>query len=73
MGPNYYTYIHSKQLCGMLIGNRGAAEYEALIDRPSTGTRLIGVASFGNSIIIAAALLGNIGAWAALRARRNAR
>ena len=72
MGPWYYTYLDSGQLCGMLLGNRGAAEYEALLGHPSTGTRLIGVASFGNCIIIAAAFLGNLGAWAARRARRKA-
>ncbi len=73
MAPNYFTYIDSNQLCGMLVGNRGAAEYEGLIGKKSTGTRLIGVASFGNCIIIIAAILGNVGAWAALRARRKAR
>jgi hypothetical protein len=60
MGPRYYTYIDSKQLCGMLVGNRGAADYEALLARPGMGTRLIGVASFGNGIIILAAILGNV-------------
>jgi hypothetical protein len=73
MAPNYFTYIDSGQLCGMLVGNRGAAEYEALLGQRSTGSRMIGVASFGNCIIIAAALLGNLGAWAAMRARRKAR
>ncbi len=72
MGPRYYTYIDSKQLCGMLVGNRGAADYEALLARPGMGTRLIGVASFGNGIIILAAILGNVGMWAAARRRRRA-
>jgi len=73
MGPRYYTYLDSGQLCGMLVGNRGAAEYEAMIGHPSTGSRLIAVASFGNCIVIAAAILGNVGAWAALRSRRKRR
>ena len=73
MAPNYYTFIDSGQLCGMLIGNRGSSEYEALIGRPGLGTKLIMVASFGNGIIILAALLGNIGAWAGARGRRRAR
>lgn len=72
MAPNYYTFIDSGQLCGMLVGNRGAAEYEALLDRPGLGTRLIMVASFGNAVIILAALLGNVGMWAAARKRRKA-
>lgn len=73
MAPSYFTYIDSGQLCGMLVGNRGAAEYEDLIGHPDTGSRLIGVASFGNCFIIAAALLGNLGAWAAMRAGRKGR
>jgi len=72
MAPNYYTYIDSKQLSGMLIGNRGAAEYEALIRAPSLGTRLSMAASFGNLAIILASIVGNLGMWAALRARRRA-
>lgn len=73
MAPNYYTFLDSKQLCGMLVGNRGAAEYEALIDRPALGTKLIMAASFGNAIVILAALLGNLGMWAALRAGKARR
>lgn len=73
MAPTFYTLVDSGQLCGMLVGNRGASEYEALIDRPGLGTKLIMVASFGNAIIILAALLGNIGALAGARRRRRAR
>ncbi|MBE3070689.1 MAG: hypothetical protein IMZ66_10690 [Planctomycetes bacterium] len=72
MAPNYYTYIDSGQLSGMLIGNRGAAEYEALIRHPSLGTRLSMVSSFGNAAIILAAVVGNLGMWAARRAGRRA-
>lgn len=71
MAPNYYTYIDSKQLCGMLIGNRGAAEYEALIRHPALGTRLSMAASFGNAAVILAAVVGNLGMWAARRAGRR--
>ena len=73
MGPNYYTYIDSKQLCGMLVGNQGAAGYEAMLGRKDLGTTLIGVASFGNAIIILAAVLGNVGMWAAARVRKGER
>ncbi|MHC4199890.1 MAG: hypothetical protein ACYSU0_07865 [Planctomycetota bacterium] len=69
MGPFYHTFIDSGQLCGALIGNSGAAEYEALVDRRGMGTELTKAASFGNAAIIIAALLGNIGLWARLRMR----
>jgi len=71
MGPNYYTFLDSGQLCGMLVGNRGAAEYEALIDHPGKGTRLIVAASFGVCVVIGAALLGNLGMWARRRSERT--
>ncbi len=73
MGPWYHTFIDSKQLCGAVIGNRGAAEYEGLLGRQGLGTRLVTAASFGNAVIILAALLGNIGLWARLRSRREER
>jgi hypothetical protein len=71
MAPNYFMFIDSGQLCGMLVGNRGAAEYEARLGEPGQGTKLIMVASFGNGIIVLAALLGNIGQWAAKRGKRR--
>ena len=64
MAPGYYPYIDSGQLCGMLIGNRGAAEYEYLVNYRARGTKLIMAASFGNCCIILAAIIGNIGLWA---------
>jgi len=71
MAPNYYTYVDSGQLAGMLIGNRGAAEYEALIRHPAMGTRMSMASSFGNAAIILAAIVGNLGMWAASRDRRG--
>jgi len=64
MAPSYYPFIDSGQLDGMLIGNRGAAEYEDLVNFRARGTKLIMAASFGNCCIILAAILGNIGMWA---------
>lgn len=72
MAPSYYAYIDSGQLSGMLAGNRGAAEYEALLQHPDLGTKLSMAASFGNAAVILAALVGNLGLWAALRMRRRA-
>ena len=69
--PSYYPFFDSGQLCGALVGNGGAAEYERLIGVKALGTTLHTAASFGNIMVIAAAILGNIGAWAALRQRRR--
>jgi hypothetical protein len=72
MSPYYHTFIESGQLCGMLIGNWGAAEYERLTRQPGKGTELIAFATYGNCMILAAILLGNLGLWAARRSRRQA-
>jgi len=71
--PGYYTFIDSKQLAGMLIGNRGAAEYEELNHKPGLGRILIMATSFGNLMIILAAVVGNLGFYAARALERNAR
>ena len=72
MAPGYATFLDSGQLCGMLAGNRGAAEYEALVGRPGLGSRLVTASSLGNCFIILAILLGNLGLWAARRASQAA-
>lgn len=71
----YYRYVLSDQLVGMLVGVRGSAEYDALLNsdikrRTSLGTRLIVPQAFGHTIIILAVVLGNIGYFAARKRRR---
>lgn len=69
----YYRYILSKQLVGMLVGVRGAAEYDSILHpkslaaRTSQGTKLIVPQAFGHAIIILAVVLGNIGYFASRR------
>jgi len=72
----YYRYISSKQLCGMLVGIRGSAEYDALLNpkpekRWTLGTKLIVPLSFGYLIIIFAIIVGNIGFIASGRGKRR--
>jgi hypothetical protein len=69
MAPTYFPFWDSHQLCGMLIGNSGAGQYEALIHHLGRGSQLALVGSFANLIVIAVAVLGNIGWWAARRAQ----
>jgi len=71
----YYRYILSDQLAGMLVGVRGAAEYDAILHRnikarTSMGTSLIVPLAFGHSVIILAVIMGNIGYFAARRRAR---
>lgn len=71
----YYRYILAHQLSGMLVGVRGAAEYDALLNsdikkRTSLGTQLIVPQAFGHAVIIFAVILGNIGYFASRRKGR---
>ncbi len=70
MGPYYYVFVDSGQLCGLLAGNRGAAEYEALTGMRGMGSKVMMAFAFGLCFIIASVLMGNIGFWASVRLRR---
>jgi hypothetical protein len=71
----YYRYVSSGQLKGMLVGIRGAAEYDAMLyptdlsKRRSLGTKLIVPLSFGHLVVIIAIIVGNIGFFAAQKRR----
>lgn len=67
MGPYYYPLLDSRQLAGVLVGIRGAAEYEAAIRSSGKGSRLIVPQSFAHLLIIAFVILGNIGYLAGRR------
>lgn len=61
MGPESYPYLDSGQLEGLLIGLKGAAEYEKLINRPGLGTAQMPAQSFAHLFILVLIVLGNIG------------
>ena len=72
MVPYYVTYIESGQLAGMIVGTRGAAEYESLLklEKPGEATRLMTPQAFTHMLIIAFIVLGNVGYLAARRKGR---
>lgn len=73
MAPQYINNYRAGQLVGMLLGNRGAAEYEQLIDDPKgLGQRLAVAGSFGALAVILAAILGNVAWWVTRRDARAA-
>ena len=72
MVMDYYPFLQSKQLVGLLGGMKGAAEYEQLLGKPSIGMSGMGGQRWGHLVIIAFVLLGNIGYFAARRAARRA-
>ncbi|MFQ6612488.1 MAG: hypothetical protein ACE5D2_05240 [Fidelibacterota bacterium] len=54
-------YIQSGQVKGILAGMPGAAEYEALINKPGIGTSGMDAQSIAHLVIVLFIVLGNIG------------
>jgi len=58
--PEYYPYVSSNQLSGLLGGLSGAAEYEQLIGEPAWGTTGMSAQSLGHVTIVILILIGNV-------------
>ena len=58
--PNFYPYIQSGQLVGLLGGLKGAAEYETLVGVPGTATSGMDAQSIVHALIVVFILLGNV-------------
>jgi hypothetical protein len=57
--PEYFPYVQSGQLSGLLGGLAGAAEYEQLINRPGWGVTGMAAQSLAHATIVVLILLGN--------------
>lgn len=71
MATDYYPYLQSRQLIGILNGLRGAAEYENLIKQPDQGALGMSSQSVAHLVIIFFIILGNIGYFTARRRARS--
>lgn len=60
MAPDYYPFLQTGQLSGMLGGLKGAAEYETLIGRPGDGMRGMDAQAAVHVAVVALILLGNV-------------
>ncbi len=58
--PEYYPYIQSGQLQGLLGGLAGAAEYEVLNDIMGAGSRGMGAQSLGHIVVVFFIVAGNV-------------
>jgi len=58
--PEYYAYLSSGQLVGLLGGLSGAAEYEDLIGAPGWGIKGMAAQSLGHVTIVIFILIGNV-------------
>jgi hypothetical protein len=61
MAPDGFNMLDAGQIKGMLIGMRGGAEYEKLLNRPGFATRGTAALSSSHILIIVLIILGNIG------------
>ena len=59
-GPGLYPRFTAGQLKGMIVGLRGSAEYELLVQRPGSAISGMDAQSLGHLLIAAAIILGSI-------------
>ncbi len=64
MATDYYPYLSSKQIIGLIGGMKGAAEYERLMDIVGDARRGMDAQSLVHVIIVILVLLGNAAAYA---------
>ena len=70
-GPEGFNWLDSGQIKGMLVGMKGAAEYEQLIEARGFATRGASALSSSHLLIIVLIVLGNVG-YVISRRRRGA-
>jgi hypothetical protein len=58
--PEFAAYFQAGQLAGLLTGMTGAAEYEALIQKPDVAVLAMDGQTIGHFVIIAFIVLGNL-------------
>jgi hypothetical protein len=68
--PEFFPYLLSKQLIGLLGGLRGAADYETLVGRKGRGVQGMGPQTFGHLLIVLLIVAGNVGHVLSGRGRR---
>ncbi len=67
IGPEQFPYLDTGQLSGLMVGLKGAAEYEALLKVQNVGYRRMMPQSLGHIIALVLIFLGNLGMWLARR------
>src|SRR6266850_3562953 len=60
MATDYYPYLSSKQLLGLIGGMKGAAEYERLIDTFGDARRGMDAQSLVHLIVVGLVIVGNL-------------
>lgn len=70
MATDYYPYLQTGQVFGMLGGLQGAAEYETLVGMPGKAVSGMSVQVVAHAIIIIFIIIGNIGYFATRQKRK---
>ena len=72
IATDYYAFLHSKQIFGLMGGLKGAAEYERLIGRPrDIANRAMTSVSVAHVFIILFIIIGNVAFFANRRQGRS--
>lgn len=68
--PNFYPYVQSGQLVGLLGGLKGAAEYETLVQSAGDATKGMDAQSVVHAVVIVFIILGNVAYFMSRRSER---
>ncbi len=71
MGADYYPYLNSKQVFGLMAGLYGAAQYEELADNPGLAKDGMRIQVYAHLVIIFFILIGNIGYFVSRREKKR--
>jgi len=71
MAADYYPFLQTGQLVGLLGGLKGAAEYEKLIERPDEGLKGMDAQTIVHLLIVVFIVLGNVAYILVQRAKRR--
>lgn len=67
MGPEAFPYLDSGQIKGLLVGMKGAAEYETLVGYRGKGFKAMIPQSIAHVLLMGLIVLGNIGLFVSQR------
>lgn len=67
---DFYVYLRTRQLIGLLNGIKGAAEYEYLVEKPDQAALGMPGVSAVHLLMVLLVIIGNVAFFASRRARR---
>jgi hypothetical protein len=70
MATDYYTFLASGQIFGLMGGLKGASEYEKLINHKEAATKAMNVQSIAHSVIVLFIIIGNIAYFASRKKKK---